>query len=110
MRYAFSGAKEGVEYTAEFYYGGEGMSIDVTKSGSQLVINVSDIAAAQLDDEYMIAVFADGVEVFDFSSSPLSYVKAVLNNANASAELVNLAKAIYNYSVAANAYFAPVVY
>ena len=62
---------------------------------------ISNIPAQKLSSAY--DVIADGTE---YKFVPLSYVYRVLNNANASKQLTEIAKATYVYATAAEAYAA----
>ena len=46
-----------------------------------------------------------GVEQVSLAAAPIYYAASVLSDPNADADLVNLVKAIYNYTVAADAVF-----
>lgn len=69
-----------------------------TKNGS-MYYELSNIPAHKLCDKHKVTI--DGVE---YEFSPMSYVYRVLNNANASQKLVEMAKATYIYAKAAEAY------
>ncbi len=63
-------------------------------------VDHADIPAANLDDQQSFTV-DDGT----FNYSPLDYVKAVIESANMTEQQKNLAKALFLYNQAANAYF-----
>ena len=64
------------------------------------VIKIADIAAKDLNSTYTIVV--DG---YTITYSALSYVYAVVVDGDYGVALMNVAKALYNYSVEADAYF-----
>ena len=77
------------------------------------VINVSDIIASQLDTEYSFTITGtvdDASKTWSLKEySALSYCYEILNaykNTAEKAALVNVAKALYLYNMAANSYFA----
>ena len=102
-RYYFT-APAGADVSAAFVSGGEGETLEVAKSGNYVVVSVSDIASAQLDDEYVIELSVGDAAVGTLTVSPMAYVKSVLAG-NQDEALVNLAKAIYVYGTAASAFF-----
>ena len=67
-------------------------------------VDVENIAAAELDNQQTFSV--NGTE---FTFSALDYAKAVVNSNNMSDTQKDLAKSLYLYNQAANAYFDPTV-
>ncbi|MBP5465978.1 MAG: hypothetical protein J6Y43_00235 [Clostridia bacterium] len=63
------------------------------------MITIDNIAAQDLEVKYTIVVGG-----YTISYSALSYAYAVVNNGESSVALANVAKALYNYNVQANAY------
>ena len=100
MRYYFTAPKgASADDFAVDIYGAE-----ITKSGSYIVVNISDIAAPELAMEMSFDLIYDGESVGTLTASPMAYVKSVLA-ANSNEDLVNLAKAIYLYGTAAKGFF-----
>ncbi|MBQ3265685.1 MAG: hypothetical protein IJH07_07900, partial [Ruminococcus sp.] len=75
---------------------------DGSLSGYYYYVDHADIPAAELDDQQTFTV--NGTE---FTFSALDYAKAVVESTKMEPEQQNLAKALYLYNQAANAYFAP---
>ena len=84
----------------------DGVEAEITKSGNYIVVSISDIAAPELAMDMSFALIYGGEFVGTLTASPMAYVKSVLA-ANSNEDLVNLAKAIYLYGVAANEFFYP---
>lgn len=78
-------------------------SVDKTDGGAAVYyIEIGDISAQKLDDFYTITVG----ENYTVRYSALSYVRTAILSEDAAAELKTVAKALYFYNAAANAYFA----
>lgn len=71
--------------------------VTVAKSGDYWRITISDLKAEELGDQFHITV-SDGVNSVTFTYSALCWVKAAINDANASANTKTLAKAIGVYT------------
>ena len=74
--------------------------LKVTQRGSYYYVDVEDIAAKALNENVTITV--DNVTI---AYSPMRYAYSVMKNMQDNVTLVNLVKALYLYSVAADAYF-----
>lgn len=69
-------------------------------------VYIEDIPAAYLDKMYTITVTNDNDNTsYSLESSVLCYAKSVLKNTKNTEAKINLAKALYLYSLAANTYF-----
>ena len=76
------------------------------KKGSYYYVEISNIAAKNLDKSFHLEVSSktNGV-VLSLDYSAMSYVCKVLNSDNATETLKDLLKALYLYNQAANEYF-----
>lgn len=78
-------------------------AVDKTDGGAAVYyIEIGNISAQKLDDFYTITVG----ENYTVRYSALSYVRTAILSEDAAAELKTVAKALYFYNAAANAYFA----
>jgi hypothetical protein len=68
-------------------------------------VYIEDIAAALLDQRYTLTVTNTDGTSYSLTTSVLCYVKSVINNSNNTEAKINMAKALYLYNQAANAYF-----
>ena len=68
-------------------------------------VYIEDIAAALLDQRYTLTVTNTDGSSYSLTTSVLCYVKSVINNSNNTEAKINMAKALYLYNQAANAYF-----
>jgi hypothetical protein len=90
-----------------FYVNGK--LVEAKMASNQYYVEIPNIAAQYLDNTYHVFAQAKsnstgGIHVY---YGPLSYVNQVINNANlVSAELVDAAKALFHYNMAAKTYFA----
>ena len=82
---------------------GQPVDYDVTMEGSVYHANISGIAARDLDEAYTITV-SDGSSERQITYSPLTY--SYSKQSNSDENLANCAKALYNYYLKAEAYFA----
>ena len=76
----------------------------VLNSANKYYVALPNIAAKDLDIEHEYSV-TDGTETYTFTFSPLSYVYKIIAGST-NQNMINLAKALYLYNQAANAYFA----
>ena len=74
-------------------------------AGRGYYVEIPDIASGYIDYEYKLTVTNAAGETNVIITSVLSYVRAVLRNANSSQDKIDLAKALYLYNQAANAFF-----
>ena len=73
--------------------------------GSDLIVEIPNIAAKDLDKEYTVTIEKDGATM-TLKVFALTYVRSVLLRQSEMAEaLLNTVKALYLYNQAANAYF-----
>ncbi|MFR5876185.1 MAG: hypothetical protein ACLUFN_06820 [Eubacterium sp.] len=85
----------------------EGNPLEPVKSGSYYYIEITDIAAKDLDKDYVVTV-SDDTESLDVNFSVMAYCYDVLNReitASRTQELKNTVAALYLYNVEANNYF-----
>ena len=73
-----------------------------TISDNRYVVEIADISAHQLDEDYTVTV-TDGNYSFEAKTSAMTYCYNALMNTD-DADLHNVAKALYLYNQAANAY------
>ena len=78
----------------------EGKTIETESANGEYVIRIRNIAADELNDSFTVKVNGTGTVTY----SPLTYCYRAQSSANA--KLVNVAKAVYNYWVAADRFFA----
>ena len=78
----------------------EGKTIETESANGEHVIRIRNIAADELNDSFTVKVNGTGTVTY----SPLTYCYRAQSSANA--KLVNVAKAVYNYWVAADRFFA----
>ncbi len=69
-------------------------------------VEVTEIAAKDLDETATIVISAGGATVAEISYSALSYVRSALLDTTTDSALVEMVTALYRYNQAANAYFA----
>ncbi len=70
------------------------------------MIEIANISAKDLDKVYTVTVSSSAGTIVTVKYCGLSYVYTVLNGGSDDAELIDLAKGIYLYNQAADAYFA----
>jgi hypothetical protein len=75
------------------------------ESGGKWYVEVTNIAAKDLDKVYTVTVSSGSGKIVTVKASALSYAYNVLNAEDAPAKLVDLVKGLYLYNQAANAYF-----
>lgn len=83
-----------------------GQPLEIKTRGNLSYVDVKNIAAPDLDENYTITV-NDGTETADITFSPMCYCASVKANATGvhSETLQNVVAALYLYNQAANAYF-----
>lgn len=97
LKLFFSDVAEGATFTYN------GAAITPTQSGSYYMVAITNIAAKDLNKDYTVTINGK-----DFTFSAMSFCENVLKEnytGEKKEELVNVAKALYAYSVAADAYF-----
>ena len=93
-------------------FGMNGKTVETAKNGTYQVARIRGIAASELQDNFTLTVTA-GEAVGTVKYSPMNYCKNVLTQSNATSDeaqtpnprLVNVVKALYQYSQATNLYF-----
>ena len=107
IRYAFKmlSGTQVTDYTVDFN-GPATMNTYIDKSGSYVIVNVSNIAAANIDEKFEFTVKCKDEVLGTLNGAAMNYVKAVCDTPSDPEELKNLAKAIYNYNTCANVFFA----
>lgn len=93
---------EGVN--AEDYTFAADVPLSSGSNGSANFIQIDNIAAKDLDHTYTVTVTHKSGAALTFSYCPVNYLLLVLKNANTSPEMKSLAKSIFLYNQAANAY------
>jgi hypothetical protein len=97
------------ETTLRFFFNGpitatyNGVELEVGQRSGLYYVDVTGIAAADLDEEITITI-SDGVESADVIFNPMAYCQGVSQNSD-DQELKMLVRALYLYNQAANAYF-----
>ena len=81
-----------------------GKEYEVIQEGNEWYVNISGIAAKNLDKTFIVVVTDAAGETRAIEYSVLSYANIVLGK-NSNAALVELCKALYLYNAAAKAYF-----
>ena len=81
----------------------EGKDYELDQSGNEYVIRIRDIAAAELGDNFTVKVNGTGSVTY----SPLTYCW-LAQHSSSNQKLVNTVKALYDYYVAAKAYFGTI--
>lgn len=84
-----------------------GTVLEKTKSGQYYYVELTDIPAGKLDDDFIVTV-NDGTNTFDVEYSPKAYCYNVVSReetAIRTPELKNLIKALWRYNSEANKYF-----
>ena len=97
LKLFFSDVAEGATFTYN------GAAITPTQSGSYYMVAITNIAAKDLNKDYTVTINGK-----DFTFSAMSFCANVLNGnytGDKADELVNVAKALYAYSAAADVYF-----
>ena len=97
LKLFFSDVAEGATFTYD------GAAITPTQSGSYYMVAITNIAAKDLNKDYTVTINGK-----DFTFSAMSFCANVLNGnytGEKAEELVNVARALYVYSTAADAYF-----
>ena len=91
---------------SQFTFKVDGKTVTPVKKGSYYYVEISNIAAKDLDKSFHLEVSSktNGV-VISLDYSAMSYVCKVLNSDNATETLKDLLKALYLYNQAANEYF-----
>ena len=95
------------DYTATLTFMGKTKNVDfvANNDGTRYYIDVADIAAADLDSEYTITIYnKDGNAEITLTSTALTYARDH-SQTTSDQNLINMLKALYNYNLAANAYF-----
>lgn len=84
----------------------EGQPLAVQTLDQRFYVDIKDIAAPYLDEDFTVTL-NDGVETVDITYSPLSYCASVKKNPQGlhSETLVNVVTALYLYNQASDAYF-----
>ncbi|MBR3796814.1 MAG: hypothetical protein IKK34_12435, partial [Clostridia bacterium] len=102
LRLIFQPAQSVTEMTVTY----NGSELSVTKLSSYRYVNITNISAKNLDDNYTVTV-NDGTETADVTYSPMAYCYNVLNAAEGTFDekLQNTVRALYLYNQAANDYF-----
>lgn len=86
-----------------------GKTVETVSSGGYRIARIRDIAASELSDIFTVNINGE----YSVTYSPMNYCKNVLTPSNATSDepqepntkLMNLVKALYQYSQAANEYF-----
>ncbi len=97
LKLFFGDVAEGATFTYN------GAAITPTQSGSYYMVAITNIAAKDLNKDYTVTINGK-----DFTFSAMSFCENVLKGnytGEKKDELVNVAKALYAYSAAADAYF-----
>jgi len=97
FEFAEGASVEGVTFTID------GVAQEYTKSGDYYVVEVENISACLLDNDYKVTVTA-GNQTFDAYASVMSYCYNALTNTE-DTKLHNVAKALYLYNKEADAYY-----
>ncbi len=73
--------------------------------GEYQVVRIENISSSELNNKFNVVVSYNGLRK-NVAYSPLTYCYNALNGGTDNTDLQNVAKALYKYSVQANAYFA----
>lgn len=84
-----------------------GHSYEIEQSGNYLYVRVANIAANKLGEAVTLTLYENSEEVGTISYSPLSYAYSILSASSKDEALRNTVNALYQYYLAADAYFNP---
>ncbi|MCR5150207.1 MAG: hypothetical protein K6B52_03160, partial [Clostridiales bacterium] len=95
----FTGDVEGCTFTCE------GNELTPVKNGSYYYVLIDNVAARNLDKMYTITVSDGYGNTHTVTYSAMTYVRTVLNSETTSRSLKDVCIKLYDYAVAANAFF-----
>ena len=81
-------------------------TIETATTGSYQIIRIRNIAANELQYQYTVHFrIGNDPNTYYVKYKPMAYCYKVVNDGKSDGKLINLAKALYQYSQAANLYF-----
>ena len=82
----------------------EGVDYELAHNGSEYVIRIRNISAAELNDDFTVTYTSNG-QNGTVTYSPMTYCYKAVNSQAADVKLKNVVKALYRYWLAAAQYF-----
>ena len=92
------------DYSGDISAAVDGQPVSVVpEAGGRYRVTIPDLSADQLGDMHQVVISTDGADPLTVQVSALSYVKACLEDENASDSMIDAMAALYYYSTASSA-------